>query len=92
MTPQLMTALRFYARNHVRYAMREQLGIKARYVEAREITIAAEQWLSDHWREVLPEAQALCAKIESGAQKRKAVRSKASVVQNSSAKVEADQC
>jgi hypothetical protein len=80
---QLMMALRFYARSHVKAQLREQIGIRARYVEPREITIAAEQWLTVHWREILPEAQA---------PKKKRCNHSQIPVQNSRSKVEADQC
>jgi hypothetical protein len=69
---QIAILARHYARNEVKARLKEQLGIQARYVEAKEITIAAELLLKQRWERFAEQAQFVLTKIESDAQKRKA--------------------
>lgn len=87
---QLMMALRLYARSHVKAQLKEQIGIRAREVEAREITIAAEQYLTEHWRELLPMAEAFCARsnVRTNAQRKQRSNRSTIAVQKSGSKVE----
>ena len=84
----LLFALRYEARKAVEAHWKAE-GLKPQYIERRELRIASEQWLMDHWQELLPAAQELFAFIKTNEKKRKAARSKASTAQNSCTKVEA---
>ena len=58
---QLMNALWFCARNYARAQMKEQ-GMRVSEVEPRQLHLAAEALLKQHWQRFLEEAQALCAR------------------------------
>jgi hypothetical protein len=53
----LTTALRYYAKQAVKEHWRSQ-GLKPQYIEPRQLHLAAEAWLSEHWAELLPKAEA----------------------------------
>ena len=67
--PGLMTALRFYARKEIKEQWRAA-GIKVQYCLPREIHQAAGQYLSEHWQELLPQAEALLAYINKSARRK----------------------
>jgi len=94
------TCLHYYSKQAARAKLKSE-GIKLSYVDNSMLWKEAERQLNSPW--VIARAQELFAeikaqdekrraKIASAAQKRKAERSRASAVQISGAKVEADQC
>jgi hypothetical protein len=62
--PGLMTALRFYARKEIKEQWRAA-GIRVEHHLPREVNQAAEQYLSEHWRDLLPQAQQLVDRVSS---------------------------
>jgi len=67
--PYLLLALRFYAKKEIKEQWKAA-GIKVQYCLPREINQAAEQYLSEHWQELLPQAEALLAYINKSAQRK----------------------
>jgi hypothetical protein len=61
--PGLMIALRFYARKALKAQWQAQ-GIRVSYVLPRLTNQAAEQYLTEHWRELLPQALRLVERVE----------------------------
>ena len=61
--PYLMIALRFYAKRALKEHWKAQ-GIRVSYVLPRLTNQAAEQYLTEHWRELLPQAQRLVERVE----------------------------
>jgi hypothetical protein len=82
--PGLMTALRFYAKKEIKEQWRAA-GIRVQYCLPREIHQAAEQYLSEHWQELLPQAEALLAYINKSAQRKQRSKHKRITVQMSGA-------
>lgn len=58
---QLMNALWFCARNHARAQMKEQ-GIRVQEIEPRQLHLAAEALLKQHWQRFASEAEAMLAR------------------------------
>src|SRR5262245_21529883 len=61
--PYLMIALRFYAKRALKEHWKAQ-GIRVSYVLPRLTNQAAEQYLTEHWRELLPQAQRFVERVE----------------------------
>jgi hypothetical protein len=66
----LLFALRYQARKAVEAHWKAE-GRKPQYIEPRKLRLASEQWLTDHYAELLPRAQELVAYIRLSAQKKK---------------------
>src|SRR5262245_57693416 len=61
--PHLMLALRFYAEKAIKAHWKAQ-GIRVQYCTPGEVRKAAEQYLTEHWRDLLPQAQQLVDRVE----------------------------
>lgn len=61
--PYLMLALRFYACRAIKAHWKAQ-GVHVQYCSPGEVRKAAEQYLTEHWRELLPQAQQLVDRVE----------------------------
>jgi hypothetical protein len=66
----LLFALRYQARKAVEAHWRAE-GRKPQYIEPKELRLASEAWLTDHYAELLPRAQELVSYIRTSAQRKK---------------------